>query len=152
MNDPFSNGLLQMANYTGNVLLPICAALMIAFGVFSYSQRRDGQRFIVGALACLLISGFLREAEFFFGSTTGSNMFYLGLIGLVNWVCNVIMPLYAVFCIARGALALGGFMDRFCIGDDWMRFFLTGGACLAVSGIVRLLEFFIVNSHGVGGL
>ena len=112
---------------------------MIVFCVFSYSQRRDGQRFIVGALACLLISGFLREAEFFFGSTTGSNMFYLGLIGLADRVCNVIMPLYAVFCIARGSspLALGGFMDRFCIGDDWMTLFLTGGACLAVSGIVR---------------
>ena len=63
-------------------------------------------------------------------------------------MCNVILPLYSVFCFTRGALALGGFMERFNIGDDWTRYFLSGGGCLAVSGIVRLTEYFVVQSAG----
>ena len=147
-SDPFSSGLVYMANYLGNIVLPICSALVIAFGIYAYSQRQDGQRFIVGGMACLLVSGFVREAAFFFGSTTDSTMFMVGILGLVNWVCNVILPLYAVYCIARGALTLSGFMENYFIGDDWMRYFLTGGACLACSGIVRLIEYFVVTAHG----
>ncbi len=147
-SDTFSTGLVNMANYLGNVILPISAGLVIAIGLYAYSNRADGQRFIVGGFACLLVSGFVREAEFFFGSTTDSTMFMTGILGLVNWVCNTILPLYAVFCIARGALAVGGFGDRFNVGDDWARFFISGGACLACSGIVRLLEYFVVTSQG----
>jgi hypothetical protein len=146
--DTFSPGLISMANYLGNVILPICAALVIALGLYAYSQRSDGQRYIIGGIACLLVSGFVREAEFFIGSTTDSTMFVTGILGLVNWVCNVILPLYSVFCFSRGAMALGGFMDRFNIGDDWMRYFLTGAGCLSCSGIVRLIEYFVVQNSG----
>jgi len=146
--DTFSAGLVSMANYLGNVILPICAGLVIALGLYAYSQRSDGQRYIIGGLACLLVSGFVREAEFFIGSTTGSSMFMTGILGLVNWVCNVILPLYSVFCFSRGAMTLGGFMERFNIGDDWTRYILTGIGCLGCSGIVRLLEYFILQSSG----
>lgn len=146
--DAFSGGLTAMANYVGNVILPICAALVIGMGVYAYSQRRDGQRLIMGGLACLLVSGFVREAEFFIGTTTGSAMFMTGMLGMVNWFCNVILPLYSVFCFVRGVLALGGFMDNFNIGDDWARFFLTGAGCLSCSWITRLIEYFVVTSHG----
>jgi hypothetical protein len=147
-SDTFSAGLVNMANYFGNIILPICAGLVIALGIYAYSLRKDGQRFIVGGLACLLVSGFVREAEFFIGSTTGSTMFMTGILGLVNWVCNVILPLYAALCISRGALVFGGFGERLFIGDDWARYFITGGACLGCSAIVRLLEYFVVDSHG----
>lgn len=135
-----------MADYLGNVLLPICAGLVVAFGIFEYSNRKDGQRYIIGALAMLLIAGFLRQAEAFFGTTTGPAEFTVGILGMVNWVANVIMPFYAVFCFVRGVLAVGGFMERFLIGDDASRFFLTGFGALAVSGIIRLLEFFVVKA------
>ena len=146
--DTFSAGLASMATYLGDTILPICAGLAIAFGIYAYSQRSDGQRYIIGALAMLLVSGFCRQAEYFFGSTTGSTMFMTGLLGLVNWVCNVVLPLYAVFCFSRGALAFGGVFDHLNIGDDWGRYFLTGGGCLACSGIIRLLEYFVTNGSG----
>lgn len=144
--DPFAGGLVHMANYMGNVLLPIVAGLIVAMGIFQYSTRRDGNRYIIGALACLLVSGFLRQAEAFFGPASGSAMFTTGILGMVNWVANVIMPFYAVFCFVRGVLAMGGFMERYFIGDDASRFFLAGFGCLAVSGIVRLLEWFVVSA------
>jgi hypothetical protein len=146
--DTFSTGLASMATYLGDTILPISAGLGIAFGLYEYSQRGNGEKYITGALAMLLVSGICREAEFFIGSTTDSTMFTTGLLGLVNWLCNVVMPLYAVFCFAKGAAVLGGFMERFNIGDDWMRYFLTGGGCLTCSGIIRLLEYFVTNSQG----
>ncbi len=33
-NDPFSNGLVQMANYFGNIILPSMAGLVMCFGVY----------------------------------------------------------------------------------------------------------------------
>jgi hypothetical protein len=146
--DSFSSGLIQMANYMGNVLLPIGSALVFGLGIYAYSTSRDGQRYFIAGMACLLVSGIARQAESFVGSSTNSAMFTNGILGLVNWCCNVMLPLYAVLCFARGALAAGGFMERFNIGDDWARYFISGFACLGCSGIVRTAEYFIVNSQG----
>ncbi len=153
MNDPFSNGLLQMANYLGNIILPIMAGLVLCYGVYAYSQKKDGGHYITGALACLLISGFLRTAESFFGNNgqTGSGTYAAGLLYLVNWVSNVIMPLYAVYCFSRGVLSYGGILDRTTIGEGWLRYVISGFACLGISGIVRMLEYFVVQGIVGGG-
>ncbi len=100
-----------------------------------------------------MVSGFLRTAEYFFVSsgTTGSGMYEAGLLHLVNWVCNVIMPLYAVFCFARGALSYGGILEKSTIGEGWLRYVISGFACLGISGIVRLLEYFVVRGNSIGG-
>jgi hypothetical protein len=34
-------------------------------------------------------------------------------------------------------------LQRLDIGDDWIRHFIAGGACLCVSGLMRLMEHFI---------
>jgi hypothetical protein len=151
MSDTFSNGLMLMANYFGNVILPIIAGLIICLGIYAFSQQKSGTHYIQAALACLLASGFLREAEFFFGTTTDSTMFYTGLLGLVNWVGNVIMPLYAVWCFARAVMAYSGIFDRH--GQTSAKMLMVSGiGCLAVSGILRMLEYFVVQGAAKGGL
>jgi hypothetical protein len=153
MNDPFSNGLLQMANYFGNIILPIMSGLMLCFAVYAYSTRKNGKNYFNGGVACLMISGILRNAEYFFVSygQTGSGMYAAGLLNLVNWVANVIMPLYAVFCFSRAVLSYGGILDIKTMGDDWLRYVLSGFGCLGVSGMVRLLEYFVVQGTNSGG-
>jgi len=153
MTDTFSNGLMLMANYFGNIILPIIAGLIVCSGIFAYSQHKDGAHQIHAALACLLVSGFCRTAEYFFVGygQTDSGMFASGLLNLVNWVANVIMPLYAVFCFARGAIAYSGMMDRHGqVGA--MRYAMSGVGCLMISGIVRLLEYFVVQGSIKGGI
>ncbi len=122
-------------------------------GYMPYSQRKDGKHYINGALACLLISGFLRTAEYFFVSygQTDSGMYEAGLLYLVNWVSNVIMPFYAVFCFSRGVLSYGGILEKSNIGEGWLRYVISGFACLGVSGTVRLLEYFVVQGTSNGG-
>jgi len=154
MNDPFSNGLLQMANYLGNYIMPIMSGLIVSFGVYAFSTRKDGGRYFKGALACLMISGILRNAEYFFvgnGGQTGSGMYAAGLLNLVNWVCNYIMPLYGGLCLCRGAAAYGGILDVKTVGDDWLRYVLSGFGCMLISGMVRLFEYLVINSNSVGG-
>ncbi|MDI3255161.1 hypothetical protein [Pseudacidobacterium ailaaui] len=148
--DSFSLGLASMSSYIGNVLLPIVAGLIICMGVFAYSKRMNGERYIYAALACLLVSGFIRAAEQFVGSPDGSGSYEQGLLNLTNWLSNVIMPFYAVFCFARGVLSYSGVLDRTTVGEGWLRYVISGFACLTVSGILRLLENLVAS--GAGGI
>ena len=52
--DTFSTGLASMATYLGDTILPISAGLGIAFGLYEYSQRGNGEKYITGALAMTL--------------------------------------------------------------------------------------------------
>jgi len=65
------------------------------------------------------------------------------ILSLANWVGNVILPVYGGIEIVRAVLGVGGFFERLNIGDDWIRHFIAGGACLCVSGLMRLMEHFI---------
>lgn len=144
-------GAIQMlASYLGNAILPICAGLIFCMAIWAYSQRRDGNRYIVGALVVLLASGFIRAAEVFAAQSAGSEQYSIAILSLVNYVSNVIMPLYAAEQLVRGVLAVSGFMERMTIGDDAVRYFITAAMCLSVSGLVRLFEFFVI--HGAGGV
>ncbi len=39
-SDTFSTGLVNMANYLGNIILPISAGLVVAIGLYAYSASR----------------------------------------------------------------------------------------------------------------
>src|SRR5579863_4076756 len=64
-------------------------------------------------------------------------------LNLVNWIGNVIAPVAAALSIAGGLVA-------YIAGRGAMRYVVTALGCLAVSGVTRLLEFWI--NQGGGGI
>lgn len=63
-------------------------------------------------------------------------------LNLVNWVGNVIAPVGAALAIAGGLVA-------YIAGRGAMRYVVTALGCLAVSGVTRLLEFWINQGGGI---
>jgi hypothetical protein len=64
-------------------------------------------------------------------------------LNLVNWVGNVIAPVGAALAIAAGLVS-------YMSGRGVVRYVVTALGCLAVSGVTRLLEFWI--NQGGGGI
>jgi len=62
-------------------------------------------------------------------------------LNLVNWIGNVIAPVGAALAIAGGLVA-------YIAGRGAMRYVVTALGCLAVSGVTRLLEFWITQGGG----
>src|SRR5713101_4708691 len=62
-------------------------------------------------------------------------------LNLVNWIGNVIAPVAAALSIAGGLVA-------YIAGRGAMRYVVTALGCLAVSGVTRLLEFWITQGGG----
>ena len=62
-------------------------------------------------------------------------------LNLVNWIGNVIAPVGA-------ALAIAGGLVSYISGRGVMRYVVTALGCLAVSGVTRLLEFWIAQGGG----
>ena len=63
-------------------------------------------------------------------------------LNVVNWVGNVICPVGA-------GLAVVGTVIQWRSGRSWMPTAMTAGGLLAVSGITRLIEYFIQNGQAV---
>lgn len=147
-NGSFDGAIKMLAGYLGNAILPICAGLILCMAIWAYSQRKSGDRYIIGAMVALLASGLIRAAEVFAAQGTGSGQYFAAVLTLVNYVSNVIMPMLAALELIRGILELSGFMERMAIGDDAARHFILATMCLSVSGMVRLLEFFVNNATG----
>jgi len=64
-------------------------------------------------------------------------------LNVVNWIGNVICPVGA-------GLAVVGTVIQWRSGRSWMPTAMTAGGLLAVSGITRLIEYFIQNGQAVG--
>lgn len=62
-------------------------------------------------------------------------------LNLVNWIGNVIAPVGAGIAIAAGLVS-------YISGRGVMRYVVTALGCLAVSGVTRLLEFWIAQGGG----
>ena len=62
-------------------------------------------------------------------------------LNLVNWVGNVIAPVGA-------GLALAGGLVSYVAGRGVGRYVVTALGCLAISGVTRLLEFWIAQGGG----
>jgi len=65
------------------------------------------------------------------------------ILNLVNWVGNVIAPISAALCVV---MALVSYSQ----GRGVMRWLITAAGLLAISGLTRLIEFWI--SQGTGGV
>jgi hypothetical protein len=146
----FDGGLLNLTNWVGNALMPIVAVLILAMGIYKYSRGYHIDPYISGTMAALSVSGLLRLAEAFASQGSGATQYWSAILSLTNWIGNVILPVYGGIEIAQAVLGAGGVFERLNIGDDWIRHILAGGACLCVSGLMRLMEHFI--SAGTSGV
>lgn len=145
----FVQGLLRMTSWMGNAAMPVIAALLIAYAVYKFARGEDFERCIWGCLAALSVSGLLRLAEVFAKHGSGADQPFAALLMLADWVCNVILPVYAGLEVARAALGISGVGSRLNIGDDWMRHAVAAFAALSCSGLIRLMEHF-VSAGGKG--
>ena len=147
----FYNGILNLTNWSANVILPTLAALFIAIAILQFSRGQSYSHALYGGFLCLMASGLLRAFETFASQRAWDDpdVYWIALVSLVDWLCNVILPLYAALQVAAGAVALGTDV-RFHYASAWMRHFAAAGMCLLVSGLLRLAEWFVIQ--GVGGV
>lgn len=145
------NGILNLTNWTGNVIMPVIAGLFIVMAVVNFSRGRDYSHQLYAALLCLLVSGLLRAMETFAGQRAWSDpdVYGVAIRTFVDWTANVLLPVYAALQVAAGALDMTTNI-RFHHESGWIRHFAAAGLCLLVSGMLRLGEFFVI--HGAGGI
>ncbi len=147
----FTNGILNLTNWAGNVILPTLAGLFFAIAVLKFARSEPYAAAMYGGFLCLMASGLLRAMETFASQRAWNDpdVYWMSLVSLVDWICNVLMPVYAGLQVAAGALRMG-IVTRIHPTEGWMRHFVAAGLCLLLSGLVRLAEFFVVR--GTGGV
>jgi hypothetical protein len=150
-NMTFDHGILHLTNWMGNVIMPTLAAAFIIIAVLQLSKGHDFSHSMYGALACLMVSGLTRAFEAFASQAAWNNpyLYWLSILTLINWVANVILPVYAAAQVAAMALRLGMF-SLVHPTSGWLRHLVTAALCLMVSGVLRLAEFFV--AQGTAGV
>ena len=148
----FYTGLLNLANWSGNVILPTLAGLFFSFAVVCFSKGRDYHQWMYGGFLALMASGLVRMMETFTSQLAWNNpdLFWNALLNLTNWIGNVILPLYGATQVALGVIHFGGILERVHIGHSYLRNFVAAGCCFMASGLLRLAEFFV--AQGTGGV
>ena len=148
----FYTGLLNLANWSGNVILPTLTGLFFSFAVVCFSKGRDYHQWMYGGFLALMASGLLRMMEAFSSQLAWNNpdLFWNAILNLTNWIANVILPLYGATQVALGVIHFGGILERVHIGHSYLRNFVAAGCCFMASGLLRLAEFFV--AQGTGGV
>ena len=141
------NGLLNLANWLGNVIMPTLAGLFFAAAIYCFSKTMPYQHFSYAGMSALMCSGLLRLLESFSqnGAWNDPDRYWLAILALVNWVGNVALPLYGIGQVVLLVLHFAGLLERLTIGEVWVRNFVTAMCCFGLSGILRLAEFWIQN-------
>ncbi len=142
----FTNGILNLTNWAGNVILPTLAGLFFAIAILRFVRSESYTAAMYGGFLCLMASGLLRAMETFASQRPWNDpdVYWVALLSLVNWVCNVLMPIYAGLQVAAGALRMG-VVTRIHPTEGWMRHFVAAALCLLLSGLLRLAEFFVIQ-------
>src|SRR5258707_14795652 len=94
-----------------------------------------------------MLSGLLQVLETFCnqGACNKQVQFWLALLTLVNWVGNVLLPLYGALQVVLSVVHFSGLLERMTIGEAWVRNLVTAMCCFGLSGLLRLAEFWIRN-------
>jgi hypothetical protein len=147
----FTHGILNLTNWAGNVILPTLAGLFFAIAILRFARSESYATAMYGGFLCLMASGFLRAMETFASQKPWNDpdVYWVALLSLVNWVGNVLMPIYAALQVAAGALRMG-VVTRIHPTEGWMRHFMAAALCLLLSGLLRLAEFFV--TRGTAGV
>jgi hypothetical protein len=115
----------------------------------SETDRRRISTVLLGVLCLFALSQAAALAQNL-GATPQVNVAVQGQTGaqpegaflnLVNWIGNVIAPVGA-------GLALAGGLVSYVAGRGAGRYVITALCCLAISGVTRLLEFWIAQGGG----
>src|SRR5438093_13168965 len=106
----FATGILNLTNWLGNVILPTLSGLFFAIAIVRFVGPGQHQNWMYAGFLSLMVSGILRTLEVFSSQQAWDNpdLYWMSLMNLVNWNCNVMMPLYGVLSIVRGTMAVAG--------------------------------------------
>jgi hypothetical protein len=132
-------------------MMPTMAGLFFAGAVYRYSRGGQFEQLLYGGFASLMCSGVLRTLEGFVqhAGLTSADGFWMATMSLVNWVANVILPIFALTQLAAMALHMGGVVAEIYPGSTWIRKFVAAIAALMVSGMMRLAESMVTHAHGI---
>jgi hypothetical protein len=143
----FLTALQNLTKWLGYLVLPTLAGLCVIIAIYNYSERKESGRYVIAALLCLMGPACALLISFFVTSpapSAGVDVVSGGLMNGINWLGNVILPVFAVINVVRGVqefVAIGE--PRFHTKMDIVRHFGAAFFCLMVSGILRLLEHFV---------
>ena len=149
------NGILNLTNWAGNVIMPTLGALFIGIAIlqFARGQHQVYSTWAYGGMLCLMVSGLLRAMEKITGQLAWNDpdLYWNSILNLVDWFANVILPVYAGLHVTLGAIQMGGFFTQYTHHQvTQTRHFVAALLCLMGSGLVRLAEFFV--SKGTAGV
>src|ERR1017187_9803079 len=101
----FLTGITNLTSWMGNVIMPTLAALFFALGVLRYAHGQAHTYAPWAGFLCLMVSGVLRGIEKFAAQTAWNNpdLVWITLRGMVNWTCNVLLPVYAVLQLLQAS-------------------------------------------------
>lgn len=143
----FDGGMLHLTNWAGNVIMPTLAGLFGAAATYRFGKSQPWQHLAWAGMASLMCSGLLRALEGF-SNQAGWNdpdRFWLALLTLVNWVGNVLLPVYGALQVVLSVVHFSGLLERMTIGEAWVRNLVTAMCCFGLSGLLRLAEFWVQN-------
>jgi hypothetical protein len=148
----FENGIFNLSSWLGNVILPTLSGLFLAIAILRFVGPGEHQTWLYGGFLCLMASGIVRSLEAFSlqQAWNDPDLYWVSLRTLVNWVCNVMMPLYGGLQVVVGVVHFAGIGHRMYPGASWIRHFMAAAGCFMLSGIVRMAEWFV--QQGVGGV
>jgi hypothetical protein len=127
------------------------ADAFFAGAVYRYSKGGQFEQLLYGGFASLMCSGMLRALEGFVQNAgpTSADGYWTAVMNLVNWVANVILPVFALTQLAAMAMHMGGVVSEIYPGSTWIRKFIAAIGALMVSGIVRFAESMVTQAHGI---
>jgi hypothetical protein len=141
------NGVLNLTNWLGNIIMPTLAGLFFAAAIYRFSKGIPYQHLGYAGMASLMCSGLLRLLESFSqnGAWNNPDRYWLAILALVNWVGNVALPLYGVGQVVLLVLHFAGLLERLTIGEAWVRNLVAALCSFGLSGLLRLAEFWVQN-------
>ena len=143
--------ITNLASWAGNVMMPTMAGAFFAGAVYRYSKGGQFEQLLYGGFASLMCSGMLRALEGFVQNAgpTSADGYWTAVMNLVNWIANVILPVFALTQLAAMGMHMGGVVSEFYPGSTWIRKFIAAMGALMVSGMVRFAESMVTHAHGI---
>jgi hypothetical protein len=144
----FTNGFLNLTNWAGNVILPTLAGLFFALAIWRFAHSETPTAHMYGGVLCLMASGLVRAMETFASQRhwDDPDVYWISIVSVVDWVCNVLMPVYAGLQVAAGGLRMA-VVAKIHPEEGYLKHFFIAACCLLLSGFVRLAEFFVVKGQ-----
>lgn len=140
-------GMLHLTNWVGNVIMPTLAGLFGAAAIYRFGRAQLWHHLAGAGIASLMCSGLLRVLEGFSNQAAWNDpdRFWLAVLTLVNWVGNVLLPVYGALQVVLSVLHFSGLLERMTVGEAWVRNLVAAMCCFGLSGLLRLAEFWVQN-------